>query len=105
MKELNPFFISFDSLATDSFLPQEESNQNLEDIYSIPLFFKAVVADLEGDAMKNYRKVEQEKVAAVEKAAQDAAAAGNTSVQPPAEKKGQTWLKWIRDLKTRAGQI
>ncbi|MCH2581399.1 MAG: VWA domain-containing protein, partial [Planctomycetes bacterium] len=72
VKELNPFFISFDSLATDSFLPQEESNQNLEDIYSIPLFFKAVVADLEGDAMKNYLKVEREKVAVAEKAAQDA---------------------------------
>ena len=69
VKELNPFFISFDSLATDSFLPQEESNQNLEDIYSIPLFFKAIVADLEGDAMKDYLKVEREKVAAAEKAA------------------------------------
>lgn len=105
VKELNPFFISFDSLATDSFLPQEESNQNLEDIYSIPLFFKAVVADLEGDAMKNYLKVEREKIAAAEKAAQAAAAAGNTSVQPPAEKKGPTWLKWIRDLKNREEQL
>ena len=105
VKELNPFFISFDSLATDSFLPPEESSQNLEDIYSIPLFFKAVVADLEGEAMKNYLKVEREKVAVAETAAQDAVDTGSTSVQPPAEKKGQTWLKWIRDLKTREGQI
>lgn len=106
VKELNPFFISFDSLATDSFLPQEESNQNLEDIYSIPLFFKAIVADLEGDAMKDYLKVEREKVAAAEKAAQAAAAAGSASVQPPpAEKKGQTWLKWIRDVKTNERQL
>ena len=63
------------------------------------------MADLEGDAMKNYLKVEREKVAAAENAAQAAAAAGNTSVQPPAEKKGPTWLKWIRDLKNREGQL
>jgi len=55
--------------------------------------------------MKSYLKGEREKIAAAEKAAQAAAAAGNNSVQPPAKKKGQAWLKWVRDLKDNAGQL
>lgn len=99
VKDLNPFFIDFESLASDIFLLREESPENLEDLYSIPLFFKAVVADMDGEAMKTYLGREQARILAEQKAVEEAAAAGNPSPPQPDPKKGQRWLKWMRDIK------
>ena len=95
VKKLDPFFISFDSLATESFLLEEESEQALEDLYRIPLFFKAVIANLSDEEKTEFLKKEIRKI-------EDARGAGDGSKTSPAtgpkpRTVAKDWLTWMRD--------
>ena len=97
VKKLDPFFISFESLDPASFLLQEESEQALEDLYRIPLFFKAVVAHLSDDEKTKFlareiKRIEMER---------DTTAGSSDGNESPASTKpkpaGGDWLTWLRD--------
>lgn len=48
-EELRPFFLSFASMSHDLFQLADASREELEDLYGLPLFFKAVEADASAD--------------------------------------------------------
>ena len=62
---LKPFFISFPSVAgNDIFQLANTSNEELEDIYKSPIFFKAIEADVNDDVKKAAVGAEEKRIAA-----------------------------------------
>ncbi len=60
--EIKPFFIDFSSLQHDYFLIEGESREALEDLYHLPLFFKAAVADVDASALDEMVASEKERI-------------------------------------------
>ena len=60
--EIKPFFIDFSSLQHDYFLIEGESREALEDLYHLPLFFKAAVADVESSTLDDLVASEKKRI-------------------------------------------
>jgi hypothetical protein len=56
--ELKPFFLAFASMAHDYFRLADNSNEQMEDLYRRPFFFKAVVPDVSDPIVQTVRKTD-----------------------------------------------
>lgn len=82
-----PFLLDFASLHHDYFLLENEPRESLEDLYRLPLFFKAVQVDLPETA-----------VAGTEHQADSPAD------EQPGQQSEADWLAWRDDVLTTAGE-
>lgn len=100
-KDFQPFLISFESLATRRFQVERESNTALEDLYSEPRFFKAVIADLDEASWEEekqaFLKREIKRINDEREAENNNESVSGSQPQPAAGKKAR-WLKWMPDL-------
>ena len=92
VKDLEPFQIEFESLSTRRFQIERESDTALEDLYMTPIFFKAVVADVDEEdsswetARKSFLEFEIKRIKEERAAGEDR------------QGKSGRWLKWSRDI-------
>ena len=61
--ELRPFALSFPSMVGDEFRLADVPESELEDLYSLPLFFKAVEADASDETLAAEMKTEEKRIA------------------------------------------
>lgn len=61
--ELKPSLLAFDSLSHDYFQLEDVPREELEDLYSLPLFFKAVELEMNDDAAGKLVESEREQLA------------------------------------------
>lgn len=69
--ELKPFQLSFDGVVHDYFLIEQEPRESLADLYRLPFFFKAVVADLDEATLASLQTRETERISARQQQLED----------------------------------